>query len=58
MEYKFITERSETTVTTTFIIVLIIQKCDLQGESERSVEKNSWIMTLHHSQECNLVPLY
>lgn len=27
-------------------------------ESERSVEKNSWIMTLHHSQEYNLVPLY
>lgn len=32
MEYKFITERSETTVTTTFIIVLITQQCDLQGK--------------------------
>lgn len=36
---QIITERSETTVTTTFIIVLITQKCDLQGEVEDQWKK-------------------
>lgn len=39
MEYKFITERSETTITTQFIIVLITQKCDLQGKVEDQWKK-------------------